>query len=205
MVTIVDYGVGNLTSVLNMFKRIGVEADIASDPKVIQRASKLLLPGVGAFDTCAKKLFESGLMDLLHKMVLEDHIPVLGVCVGMQLLFENSEEGNLKGLGWIKGKVVKFKDDVYKMGLKVPHMGWADVLPKKNSKLLKEMYPDPRFYFVHSFYAQPANSEDTLLEADYGYTFTAAVQKNNIAGVQFHPEKSHKFGMKLLENFAFHF
>ncbi len=205
MVTIIDYGVGNLTSVLNMFKRIGAEAEVSSDKKTIEKATKLLLPGVGAYDTCVAKLKQSGLMDLLQKKVIDEGTPVLGVCVGMQLLFQGSDEGSLQGLGWIEGRVVKFNDLVFEMGLKVPHMGWADVLQKKNSQLMKEMYPDPRFYFVHSFHAQPANSEDILLEADYGYTFMAAVQKNHIAGVQFHPEKSHKYGMKLLENFAYHF
>lgn len=205
MVTIVDYGVGNLTSVLNMFRRLGIDAQITSDQNVIEQATKLLLPGVGAFDTCATKLIESGLMDLLHKKVLQDKVPVLGVCVGMQLLFEGSEEGRLKGLGWIKGRVIKFKSDVFKMGLKVPHMGWTEVTAQKDSKLLLKMYPNPRFYFVHSYHASPEDADDVLMNAVYGYTFAAAVQKSHIAGVQFHPEKSHKFGMRLLENFALNF
>jgi glutamine amidotransferase len=205
MVTIVNYGVGNITSFQNMFKRIGVEVVVTNEVSLIESATKIILPGVGAFDTCADMLAKSGLVQLLKKKAIQDCVPVLGVCVGMQLLFEGSDEGLLPGLGWIKGRVVKFDSSVFDKGLKIPNMGWTDVQIKKPSLLLKDMYSDPRFYFVHSYHAVATEPEDILLEADHGYTFTAAVQKNHIAGVQFHPEKSHKYGMKLLENFAYHF
>ncbi|MBS1659708.1 MAG: imidazole glycerol phosphate synthase subunit HisH [Bacteroidetes bacterium] len=202
MIAIVDYGVGNLASIMNMLKKAGVDAIVTSDPVLIESAAKLILPGVGAFDTCAGKLQESGLLPLLNKKVLEDKTPVLGVCVGMQLLLEGSEEGELPGLGWIKGRVVKFRPEMLPAGYKIPHMGWTDVILSKPSRLFEGMYEEPRFYFVHSYYAQPVNPEDILVRADYGPPFTAGMENNNIMGVQFHPEKSHKFGMKLLSNFV---
>jgi glutamine amidotransferase len=202
MIIIVDYGVGNLASIRNMFKKIGAEAEISSDESVIRGAEKLILPGVGAFDTCAEKLAQSGLIPALNEMVLTQKTPVLGVCVGMQLLFEGSEEGILPGLGWIAGRVVKFRPEQLPPDLKIPHMGWTDVRLKKSSRLFEPMHEEPRFYFVHSYYASVTRAEDILLEADYGIRFTAAVERENIMGVQFHPEKSHKFGMQLLANFA---
>jgi glutamine amidotransferase len=205
MIVIVDYGVGNLASIRNMFKKIGVEAVISSAETDIREAEKLILPGVGAFDTCAEKLKESGLIAVLNPKVLEDKTPVLGVCVGMQLLMEGSEEGIQPGLGWIRGKVVKFRQDQLPAGLKIPHMGWTDILLSKPSRLFEGMYEDPRFYFVHSYHPLPAHREDILVEADYGYRFVAGMEHDNIVGVQFHPEKSHKFGMKLLENFVSHY
>lgn len=202
MLTIVDYGVGNLASIKNILKKIGVQSEISSDETTIAAADKLILPGVGAFDTCAQKLEESGLLTTLHEKVLNQKIPVLGVCVGMQLLTEGSEEGILPGLGWIKGQVVKFKKTQLPEGFKIPHMGWTDVTVSKPSKLFENMYDDPRFYFVHSYHAQLTNNEDEVIRAKYGYPFTAGIEYENILGVQFHPEKSHKFGMKLLENFV---
>ncbi|MHA4808303.1 imidazole glycerol phosphate synthase subunit HisH [Flavitalea flava] len=202
MVTIVDYGVGNLASIKNMLKKAGSEGLISSAESDILSAEKLILPGVGAFDTCVEKLQGSGLLDAINKKVLIEKIPVLGVCVGLQLLTEGSEEGILPGLGWIKGKVIKFRQELLPSGLKIPHMGWTDVELSKPSRLFENMHEEPRFYFVHSYHAQLANSEDSLLEATYGYRFTAAIEHENIMGVQFHPEKSHKFGLKLLENFV---
>ena len=202
MVTIVNYGVGNLASIQNMLKRIGVEAVISSIEKELMEASKLILPGVGAFDTCAEKLKQSGLLNTLNKKVVVDKTPVLGICVGMQLLLEGSEEGKLPGLGWIKGKNVKFKQSQLPLGFKVPHMGWTDVAISKPSKLFLELHDEPRFYFVHSYHAELANDEDALVHAEYGYRFVAGVEHENIMGVQFHPEKSHKFGMKLFQNFV---
>lgn len=201
MIIIVNYGVGNLASIKNMFRKIGVEAGISGDHERLAEATKLILPGVGAFDTCAEKLQESGLLPIIKKKALEDKIPVLGICVGMQLLMEKSEEGILSGLGWIKGSDVKFRQEQLPSGYKIPHMGWTQVASLKSSSLLEGM-EDPRFYFVHSYHAQLEDASDALLEATYGYPFTAAVERGNIIGVQFHPEKSHKFGMKLLGNFA---
>jgi len=205
MLTIVDYGVGNLASIRNMLKKNGIESQISSDENRIAAADLLILPGVGAFDTCAEKLRESGLIPLLNKKALEEKIPVLGVCVGHQLLFEGSEEGQLPGLGWIRGRVIRFRQDKMPAGYKVPHMGWTDVSVSKPSRLFDEMYEEPRFYFVHSYHADPVDKEDTLVQANYGYNFVAGVERDNIAGVQFHPEKSHKFGMKLLYNFVKNF
>lgn len=202
MLTIVDYGVGNLASIKNMLKKAGSDAVISSEESVILDAEKLILPGVGAFDTCAEKLQQSGLLSAINKKVLEQKVPVLGVCVGKQLLFEGSEEGVLPGLGWIKGRVVKFKPQQLPAGLKIPHMGWTNVTLSKPSPLFEDMYEEPRFYFVHSYHSEPANANDALLVANYGYDFVAAVEHENIIGVQFHPEKSHKFGLKLLSNFV---
>jgi glutamine amidotransferase len=202
LVVIVDYGVGNLASISNMFKKIGVPSLISSKEEDILNADKLLLPGVGAFDTCAQQMADSGLVDCLGKKVIDEGTPVLGICVGMQMLMRESEEGKLKGLGWLPGKVIKFRQERLQEGMKVPHIGWADVRVVKPSPLFDNMHEEPRFYFVHSFHVEPDNEQDVLLVSDYGYSFAAAVQHGNITGVQFHPEKSHKFGMRLLENFA---
>jgi imidazole glycerol-phosphate synthase subunit HisH len=201
-IVIVDYGVGNLASIKNMLKKAGKDSRISSDETVILEAGKLILPGVGAFDTCSEKLEQSGLIRALNKKVLEEKIPLLGICVGMQLLTERSEEGSLPGLGWIKGQVVRFKPEAMPPGMKIPHMDWTEVEAVKSSPLFENMHAAPRFYFVHSYHAKPADEADTLLYAKYGYRFAAAVEHDNIIGVQFHPEKSHKFGMRLLENFV---
>ena len=200
MVTIVNYSVGNLESIRNILKKIGVESRISSDEHDLQTAEKLILPGVGAFDTCAQKLNESGLLPMLNKRVLENKVPVLGICVGLQLMLNGSEEGELPGLSWVQGTCVKFKQELLPANFAVPHMGWTDVMPTGSSRLF-EGIDEPRFYFVHSYHPQLANTSDALVTAKYGYEFVAGVVRENIMGVQFHPEKSHKFGMKLLENF----
>jgi glutamine amidotransferase len=205
MLVIIDYGVGNLASIRNMLKKAGSDSIISSDETVISNAEKLILPGVGAFDTCAGKLQQSGLITILNTKVLEDHTPVLGVCVGMQLLTEGSEEGVLPGLGWIKGRVIRFRQEKLPAGTKIPHMGWTDVELSKPSRLFEGMYEEPRFYFVHSYHPDLADPGDALVRANYGYTFVAGMEKGNIMGVQFHPEKSHKFGLKLLANFVNHY
>lgn len=201
MIVIVDYGVGNLSSLKNMFRKLGVEVASSSDSEIISKATKLILPGVGAFDTCAQKLKETGLVPLLNQRVLNERIPVLGVCVGMQLLASGSEEGVLPGLSWIPGKVVKFRTEKMPFSYKVPHMGWTDVKPIPDSPLFYGLNEEPRFYFVHSYHVIPDNPAHILATAEYGYTFTAGVESANIRGVQFHPEKSHRFGLQLLANF----
>ena len=199
MITILDYGMGNLGSVMNMFKRIGVKSRISSDIKEIEQAEKLLLPGVGAFDAAMGRINANNFIDVLNFLAHDKKIPVMGICLGMQLLTEGSDEGVLPGLGWIKGRASKFpKSD----NLKVPHMGWNLVEPQKDHPLIQNLPPEPRFYFVHSYHVDVTNSEDSILKTSYGVTFDSAIGRENIMGTQFHPEKSHKFGMKILENFA---
>jgi glutamine amidotransferase len=200
MITIVDYGMGNLGSILNMFKRIGVPARIESDPGVIHRAEKLVLPGVGAFDAAMQRINEvPGLRVALEDRALAQKVPVLGVCLGMQLLTRASEEGKLPGLGWISGAARRFPRQAC---LKVPHMGWNIARLAAPSRLTVEMGPELRYYFVHSYYVQVDDPSHALMRSRYGIDFDSAIGRENIYGVQFHPEKSHRFGMQILKNFA---
>lgn len=198
-VTIIDYGVGNLGSICNMLKRIGVSADIARETKHVASAKKLLLPGVGAFDNAMTRLNESNLKDILAEKVLGDKIPILGICLGMQLLMEGSEEGQAKGLGWIAGRATRIPAS---SSFKVPHMGWDVVQSVRNSPLIAGLPKDARFYFAHSYCVRVNDPQYVILRGRHGVEFDAAVQSGNIFGAQFHPEKSHRFGMKLLSNFA---
>ncbi len=201
MITIIDYGMGNLGSVLNMYKRIGLPARITSDPGQIKDAEKIILPGVGAFDAAMDCIHNSGMTTILNQKVKIDKIPTLGICLGMQLLFEGSEEGIKPGLGWIKGKAYKFQfpnDST----LKIPHMGWNKIKVVKESPLIQDLPDHPKFYFVHSYFVKCHDEGDVLCTTPYGTDFHSIVQHENVYGAQFHPEKSHKFGMKLLENFA---
>lgn len=201
MITIVDYGAGNISSIQNMLKKLGEEAVLGSDPQSIENADKLILPGVGAFDTCAGKLKESGLQHSLQQAAIEKKIPVLGICVGMQLMMESSEEGKLPGLGWIEGQTLKLEQHTLAGNLKIPHMGWSEIEPDRDADLFSGFTGTPRFYFVHSYYVHPKNQEHVLAYITYGKKIPVALQRNNLLGVQFHPEKSHSYGMKLLENF----
>jgi imidazole glycerol-phosphate synthase subunit HisH len=201
MLVIFDYGVGNLGSVKNMLKRASVESVITSESAVVEKASKIILPGIGAFDHCMQRFNESGLRTLITDKVIGDKVPLLGICVGLQMLMQNSEEGTEPGLGWIAGKTIKFKKENLG-GRKIPHMDWTNVNVVKSTPLTENLGEQPRFYFVHSYHVQPEYSEDELMRAHYGYDFTAAVNRENIFGVQFHPEKSHRYGLKILENFA---
>ncbi len=202
MITIINYGMGNLGSLVNMFKRIGVKATIESDPDVIKKAKKLILPGVGAFDTAMSTINNApGLREVLDQKVLVENTPILGICLGMQLLTRSSEEGSLPGLGWIHGETIRFpKSD----NLKVPHMGWNVALPNSPSILTKELVDEPRYYFVHSYRVHVDDPEHSLMRTHYGIDFDSAIGRDNIFGVQFHPEKSHRFGMQILKNFAEH-
>ena len=203
MITIVDYGMGNLGSIKNMFKYIGVEATIESDVDKIKNASKMLLPGVGSFDTAMKKINETDFKEVLNEKALKEQVPVLGICLGMQLLTNSSEEGTLPGLGWIDAKTISFKDRIDKK-YRIPHMGWS-IVNKSNDSLLTngfEEFEETRFYFVHSYFVKVEDEINSMLKTHYGVKFDSAIQKDNIYGAQFHPEKSHKFGMKLFENFA---
>ena len=200
MITIVDYGAGNLGSIQNMLKKISEESVVSSSPEDIKNASKLILPGVGSFDYGMNQLHSRGLVDTLNQKVLEEKTPILGICLGVQLFTKKSEEGNTAGLGWFEAETVKFNFPA-ESNLKIPNMGWQNTIIKKQSKLIHNLTSDARFYFVHSFHLK-ANENDTILTANYGYDFACGLEKNNIVGVQFHPEKSHKFGMQLLKNFA---
>ena len=204
MIVIADYGVGNLGSIINMFKKAGTRAIASSDPAVLQQADKLILPGVGAFDAGMNKLNECGLVPLLSHLALEKKIPVLGLCLGMQLMTCQSEEGQLAGLGWIDAKTVRFKFERDQAHLKIPHMGWNMLDIHRPHPLVSDLGIDARFYFVHTYHVVCADSADIVASTDYGYPFAAVISKGNVMGAQFHPEKSHKFGMKLLQNFAEH-
>lgn len=198
-IVIVDYGMGNLGSVLNMFKHIGVEAEISSDLNRINDAEKLLLPGVGSFDQAMKRILATGLKKVLDKKALIDKVPILGICLGMQLLTRGSEEGEIPGFGWIEADTVKFQ---LTSNLKIPHMGWNTVRPIIDSKLIDKSVQDSRFYFVHSYYVRVDMVENSILKTTHGIEFDSGIQQNNIYGTQFHPEKSHRFGMNLLTNFS---
>jgi len=200
MIVIVDYGMGNLGSIQNMLKKAGFPSLITSDKSIIENADKLILPGVGAFDNAINNLNSLDLIDLLNKKALEEKIPVLGICLGMQLLSKSSEEGILSGLGWIDAVTIKFKFD--DSNLKIPHMGWNNIKIMQNSTLFDSLDEEQRFYFVHSYHVKCSNPENVLISCQYGIDFTAGVINGNIMGVQFHPEKSHKYGLNLLKNFA---
>jgi imidazole glycerol-phosphate synthase subunit HisH len=201
MITIIDYKTGNLGSIQNILKRIGEQSVITSDKNTIEKATKIILPGVGSFDTGMSNLKSLDLIDVLNRKVLTEKTPVLGICLGMQLLSQSSEEGVLPGLGWIDATTVKFRFE--NTGeFKSPHMGWNFIRQCKDSRLFNDMYSDPRFYFVHAYYFNANEPADILSATSYEIEFTSAVEKGNILGVQFHPEKSHKFGMKLLKNFV---
>jgi imidazole glycerol-phosphate synthase subunit HisH len=202
MIAIVDYGIGNLGAILNMLKRIGAPARIASQPADIRAASKLILPGVGAFDTAMRRLNESGLRTVLEEAVLREGKPVLGLCLGMQLLTEGSEEGNLAGLGWIRGTTRRFRFPAELAHLKVPHMGWNLVRAADGKRLVQDLAPGSRFYFVHSYYVDVADPSDAAGSTQYGHDFVSIVERGQVMGTQFHPEKSHRFGMRLLQTFA---
>lgn len=201
MITVVDYGAGNIGSVLNMIKRLGGTATVAKDVGGIINANKILLPGVGSFDTAVSRLSNLGMFDALKHQAIRG-IPFLGICLGMQLLSERSEEGSLSGLGLIPGYVKRFQFNGSGLKVKIPHMGWNTINILKDQALANNLDKLSRFYFVHSYYFECEQSEHKLFETTYGgFTFTSAVQSKNIMGVQFHPEKSHRYGMQLINNF----
>ena len=201
MIIIVDYGMGNLGSVLNMFKKVGAPAMISSDLDVISKAQKILLPGVGSFDAAMQKIEGSGMKEVLNQKALVEKVPVLGICLGMQLLTNFSEEGMLPGLGWINGGAHHFKSRISET-YRIPHMGWNLVEVVQENTLTDGFQDEVRFYFVHSYYVIVNDLTNSLMKTNYGIKFDSAIVKDNIFGAQFHPEKSHKFGMKLFQNFA---
>jgi imidazole glycerol-phosphate synthase subunit HisH len=202
VIVIVSYGMGNSGSIINILRKIGLEAVVSSDAAVISRASKLILPGVGAFDEGMKNLTESGLRVVIDRLVLDERIPILGICLGMQLMTKRSEEGQLAGLGWFNAEAKRFRFGAAQGNLKIPHMGWNTVHICKESALFHGLPEQIRFYFIHSFHTVCEDAEDILTKTSHGYDFPSAILRDNILGVQFHPEKSHNFGMGLLRNWG---
>jgi glutamine amidotransferase len=200
MIAIVDYGLGNLRSIQNMFARAGVESVISSDPGLLRAASKLVLPGVGHFSFGMESLRKGGLLDLLNQRVLEERVPTLGICLGAQLLGQRSQEGDCSGLKWVPMDTVRF-DTARMNGEKVPHMGWAET-NHTSCALFRGMSAAPRFYYVHSYHFRCEDPGLVICTTQHGYRFASGVAFGNIFGVQFHPEKSHVYGQQLLENFA---
>ena len=198
MITIVDYKLGNLGSVLNMLNYLGIKAEITSDLEKIRNASKIILSGVGSFDTAMLNLDNMGLTKILNSKVKEDGIPILGICLGMQIMSNSSEEGSQPGLGWIDANTVKFMGE----NLRIPHMMWNYARIKKESRIFRDFDKNAKFYFAHSYFLETNDLDLGIATTVYGKEFVSVVEKGNILGVQFHPEKSHKFGMKLLRNFS---
>lgn len=207
MIVILDYGMGNLNSVKKALKRIEVHAEISNDAQMIEKADKLLLPGVGNFELGMENLRKNNLIDLLNEQVLEKQKPILGICLGMQLLTSHSEEGDAEGLNWIPGKTIEFKKDMVTEGtqrkLKVPHIGWNTLkLSNNQNNLLSTLPNNTSQYFVHSYYVKCDNEENVMASTEYGHDFHSSISKDNIYGTQFHPEKSHKMGLEILRNFS---
>jgi glutamine amidotransferase len=202
MITIVDYGLGNIRAFLNVYRRLNIEAKTATTAADLQDATKVILPGVGAFDHAMERLTGSGMRDALDDLALQRRVPILGVCVGMQILGHASEEGRLPGLGWIEGRVRAVASLMPSAPLPVPHMGWNDVRPTAQNRLFDGLESPPRFYFLHSYYFECDRADDAIAVADYGTDFACAVNAGSVYGVQFHPEKSHHFGATVLKNFA---
>ncbi|MBM3117387.1 imidazole glycerol phosphate synthase subunit HisH [Jeongeupia naejangsanensis] len=203
MIRVVDYGVGNIQAFMTMFKRLGLPAERAQTPADLSGATRLILPGVGAFDHAMQLLNDSGMRFELERLVLQQQVPVLGVCVGMQMLASGSDEGELPGLNWVPGRVRAFSTAAASASLPMPHMGWNDLKPNGKSRLFQQGFEEtPRFYFLHSFYFDAADKTHVAATANYGLEFDAVVSHGHIHGVQCHPEKSHHWGAQLLKNFA---
>lgn len=202
MIAIIDYGLGNILAFVNTFKSLNIPVAVAGNAGALTKATRLILPGVGAFDHAMELLQASGMRHTLDRLVLEHKVPILGICVGMQILADSSEEGDLPGLGWIPGRVRAFKSEPQSAGLPLPHMGWNDVHPVENQRLFRGLETDARFYFLHSYFFECDKQENVAAVADYGMNFSCTVHSENVYGVQFHPEKSHQWGIQLLKNFA---
>jgi glutamine amidotransferase len=200
-VVVVNAGIGNLGAIPNMLKRLGAVAHITDDASEIAAAGRIILPGVGAFDAAMQSLADLGLLEVLNRKALDERSPILGVCLGMELLSERSEEGRLPGLGWIAGRSVRFRPGNGRPPLRIPHMGWNYVRPTANGALFTDLGALPRFYFAHSYHVVCEDQTDVAGVTRYGYPFVSAVHRGNISGIQFHPEKSHRFGLQVFRNF----
>ena len=201
MIAVVDYGLGNVRAIANIYTQLNIEAKCVDSVDQLEEADKIILPGVGAFDWAIERLHASGMIDCLNALVLSKKRPVLGICVGMQIMAGNSEEGRLDGLGWIDAEVKRLEGDEVDQSIQIPHMGWNDVFPRRIDGLFQNL-DRPQYYFLHSYYFKPRSDTVILGSTDYHGPFTSAVCSENILGVQFHPEKSHAWGVKLLKNFA---
>ncbi len=202
MIGIIDYGSGNVQAIATIYKKLNIDYLIISNSHNLKKADKLILPGVGAFDATMQQLISSGIKEELNKLVLEEKIPILGICVGLQVMGYGSEEGSLSGLGWIPGKVKKFDESKIKIKPKLPHMGWNVIKDVTAHPLFKGIDMDFGFYFVHSFYFECESEENILATSNYGIEFTSSIYAGHIFGTQFHPEKSHGNGVQLFKNFA---
>jgi imidazole glycerol-phosphate synthase subunit HisH len=205
VIVVVDYGMGNVGSMLNMLKKAGARAVLSGDPADIAAADRLILPGVGAFDAGMRQLRDRGLLDPLQRKVVDQKTPILGVCLGMQLFTSGSEEGGEQGLGWVDGTTVRFHFDQpsnASNGLRIPHMGWNQLTPRQPHPLIAALPDEPRFYFVHSYHLRCRQEEDVVATTWHGYEFPSVIGRDNVMGTQFHPEKSHRFGLALLKAFA---
>lgn len=202
MITLINYGSGNIHAIANIYKRLNIPYILTSDISTLKKAEKLILPGVGDFDETMKLFRKLGIKDTLNELVLVKKVPILGVCVGMQVLGKSSDEGLEDGFGWIDGEVKKF--DVSKFIHKpyLPHMGWNEVDPVKKSPLFDQVIPDNGFYFLHSYYFSCKNESDILAKTNYGIEFASAINHKNVFGFQFHPEKSHQNGIEIFRNYA---
>ena len=202
MIGIIYYGSGNVQAIATIYKNININYQVISKPEDLDKADKLILPGVGAFDATMQKLIDSGLKDKLNELVLDKKVPILGICVGLQVMGYKSDEGKLPGLGWIAGKVSRFDETKIKFKPKLPHMGWNTINDVQNHKLFEGIDHDFGFYFVHSFYFACEKEQNILTTSNYGVEFTSSIYANHIFGTQFHPEKSHGNGVQLFKNFA---
>lgn len=201
MIFLVDYGLGNIQAFVNIYKRLNIDVNIAKNSEQLSKAERIILPGVGAFDWAMTKLNQSGMRECLDDLVAIKKKPVLGVCVGMQIMAKKSEEGEMSGLGWVDAEVKRFDDSKFHQQTHLPHMGWNEVSPLSD-KCIFDGIESPQFYFLHSYYFAPNNMNDALATTEYGDTFISAIRSENIFGTQFHPEKSHHWGIRLLKNFA---
>lgn len=202
MITLIDYGVGNIFAFQNVYKRLDIPVKIAKTTSDLEDAQKLILPGVGAFDYAMAQLNSSGMRQKLDELVLDRKIPIIGICVGMQMMGNRSDEGTSEGLKWIDANILKFDENLIHQRTKLPHMGWNDVSPITGHPLFEGLEQESIFYFLHSYYFKCNNSADSIAISDYGIHFTSAVNVDNVYGIQFHPEKSHQYGERLLLNFA---